>query len=186
MVKSKTYNLNVYKEIPNNNLLKVFKAGPERLRRMIYGLDELDLRNYVIPSKWNILEIVIHVAQSELVGACRIRQTITGSDRLFPFYDQDIWVNSLIRERNSTVRDMFEHLQLFDDLRETTSKIFEKASLNDWTRTGIHPENGIMTLRQLLELYADHSERHIEQIDERRKLLGKAIAIEQILPVRLY
>ncbi|MFW6201242.1 MAG: DinB family protein, partial [Gemmatimonadota bacterium] len=71
-------------------------------------------------------------------------------------------------------------------LRATTLPLLTAASADDWTRTGVHPDYGSITLRNLLELYADHTERHVEQIAERRELLGSPIGIEPLLPERLY
>ena len=48
------------------------------------------------------------------------------------------------------------------------------------------PHEQQTSLRQLLELYSDHSERHIEQILHTRGLLGRAIEFSLILTQRLY
>jgi hypothetical protein len=45
---------------------------------------------------------------------------------------------------------------------------------------------GEVTLRQLLELYADHSERHLDQIQAVRIALSKPTALPELLPNRLY
>lgn len=64
--------------------------------------------------------------------------------------------------------------------------LFREASRADWDKTVSHPEWGPLTLRQLLELYADHSERHIEQIVHMGELLGRAMEIPMMLTTRLY
>jgi hypothetical protein len=43
-----------------------------------------------------------------------------------------------------------------------------------------------VTLRNLLELYADHSERHVAQIVERRERLGVPVDLAPLLAERLY
>jgi hypothetical protein len=70
--------------------------------------------------------------------------------------------------------------------RLNTRKFLKNATTTDWTNTGIHPEWGNLSLRHLLELYADHSERHIGQILELRKLLNKSLDFPLLLEKRLY
>lgn len=81
---------------------------------------------------------------------------------------------------------LMEHLSLFEFLRKTTGALLNKCTENDWTKNGVHPQRGKMNLRGLLELYADHSERHLGQILERRTLVGKPLQMKLILEDRLY
>jgi hypothetical protein len=71
-------------------------------------------------------------------------------------------------------------------LRRVTGRIFTAAQGDDWSASAIHPDYGEITLRNLLELYADHSERHVEQILECRRLLRSPLEMEALLPKRLY
>jgi hypothetical protein len=64
--------------------------------------------------------------------------------------------------------------------------LLEQAPAEDWVRSGTHPAFGVVILRNLLELYADHIERHIEQILDSRARLGRPLNMEAILPRRLY
>jgi hypothetical protein len=78
-------------------------------------------------------------------------------------------------------------IELFTSLRKATLALFERAETADWTtRWGMHPEYGRMTLRNLLELYADHSERHIVQVLDIRARLGRPLALPSLLLDRLY
>ena len=65
-------------------------------------------------------------------------------------------------------------------------RIFTSAQGDDWAASAIHPDHGEITLRNLLELYADHSERHVEQILVCRRLLRSPLEMESLLPRRLY
>lgn len=100
-------------------------------------------------------------------------------------YDQDRWSRDLRYEQASAPR-LESSLDLFEALREGTLPLLTGASDDDWVRTGVHPERGRVTLRNLLELYADHSERHLAQILTRRELLGAPLEMREILPERLY
>ena len=174
-----------YAPLSTSTLLETYAAAPDRLIRALDGLSEEELRSQPIPGKWSIQEIVIHVADSETVGAIRIRKVLAESFAALPGYDESVWAVRLgYRERDANFRRASLHA--FRNLRETASAIFRAASPSDWMREGRHPEWGAVTLRQLLELYADHGERHVAQIVERRRLLGHSASPDPLLPLRLY
>jgi hypothetical protein len=76
--------------------------------------------------------------------------------------------------------------RLFQELQASTAPVFRTAGADDRDKIGYHPGRGVMTLHQLLELYADHSERHIGQILERRAILDKWLDFPLLLEKRLY
>jgi len=167
-------------------LLAAFAAGPARLRQAIAGLTEEELHARPRgPAKWSIHEIVIHTTDSELQGAFRMRKVWSEPTPLLPAYDQDAWVRELDYQRESAaLRE--RALTLLALLREHTLPVLQRATADDWAKSGTHPEYGPVTLRNLLEIYADHVERHVEQILESRALLGRPLTMEPLLPRRLY
>jgi uncharacterized damage-inducible protein DinB len=153
-------------------LIEAFAAGPERLRLAIAGLseDELQARPRG-PGSWSIQEIVLHTADSELQGTYRIKKTLAEPAALWPVYDQDRWTSRFGHQTGGPAarEDAFALLAL---LRRQTLPLFRGATAEEWARHGIHPEMGPMTLRNLLEMYAEHIERHIGQILDIRRRIG--------------
>ena len=49
----------------------------------------------------------------------------------------------------------------------------------------MHEERGPLSVRNIFDLAADRGERHLEQILEMRRLLGKPIVMELLLTERL-
>ncbi len=174
-----------YQDISTERLLAVYEAGPRRLGQSLEGLDAADLGARVIPDKWTIQEVLCHVTDSETVGAIRFRQALAEPGARFPGYDQDRFASGLAYAGfdASLLRDT---LDLFARLRSVSARLLRRAAPKAWDNAGIHAEWGEVTLRQLLELYADHGERHLEQVLERRAKLEKPLAMERLLPVRLY
>lgn len=174
-----------YSTLSTERLREAFAAAPGRIEASLAGLTEDRLRARLIPGKWSIHEIVLHATDSECLGAVRIRQALGDNHTRFPSYDQDRW-SAMLRyaERSPAIRGAM--LRLFRAQREASSELFAAATPQEWRREGIHPEWGPMTLRQILELYADHGERHLAQILERRRLLGAPLDLPPLLPVRLY
>lgn len=174
-----------YADIDRQALLRAYEAGPRRLRLAIAGLTREQMRTPVAQGVWSIQEVVVHMADSELNGAGRIRLVRAQPGSTFFGYDQDVWARAFgYRELDEDAVEAA--IGLFTALRTTTLPLFTGASDADWHATGIHPEHGTVSLRNLLELYADHSERHICQIVERRGLLGSPLSLPPLLKERLY
>ena len=170
-------------EIPQ--LLEIYSKGPSRIRMAVHDLldEELKLRIRG-KEKWSIYEIILHTADSELVGSVRFKQCIIQSVRQFPYYHQDIWCD--VFNYNEYSRERFDKaIDLFELLRWHVYQHLLNVSKEGWNSTGIHHEFGEITLKNLLELYTDHSERHLQQINECRQLLGKS-TIPILLETRLY
>lgn len=175
----------IYAPLTTAELLHAFDAGPPRLPQVITGLTEQDLKAHAKPGKWSIQEIVLHLADAEIMGAARIRQAYAQPGCAFAVYDQAVWARMLgYQSRDGAA--LQTALKLFEYLRRASSAIFHQARNGDWQKTGNHPEFGPLTLRQLLELYADHSERHLAQILDLRALLGKGLDFSLMLEKRLY
>jgi hypothetical protein len=141
-------------------LLEKFRTGPGKLERSIDGLSENELEFRPAPGKWSIREIVIHLCDSEIVGAHRIRRVLAEENATLSSYDQDKWAANLSYSK----RNLDNAIELFRLLRKSTAELFEDLSEEAWQRTGIHDERGRMSLIDLLQLYADHSDDHIAQI----------------------
>ncbi len=165
--------------------LKAYEAGYERVHAAIQGLSEEELKLKIIPGKWSIWEIIFHLSDAEILGASRIRQAFTQSSRELAIYNPDIWADTMAYH-TASMTDLEQQLNLFNTLRKTSSRIFKLAGLSDWDKTALHPARGDISLLTILRLYADHSERHIEQILERRELLYKPAKLELYLTERMY
>ncbi len=186
MIKTQLYGFpQVYKDVDTSRLIEVYAQGPGRLAEVIDSLSLEELRAHPKPDKWSILEIVLHMVDSEAVGALRLRKIWAENNAELPIYDQDGWALQL--DYQSASKDEMQlALAHFRIIRTTMLKYFHKASGEVWDKYGIHPEYGKVTLRNLLELYADHSERHIEQIQDLRRVIGKPTDVSSMLPIRLY
>jgi len=175
----------VYRGISTRDLIAVYKSGPTRLGGVLTGLSDEELKVRPREGKWSAQEIALHVADAEIMGAARMRQAWAEPGSTFVVYDQNAWASELdYRGRDS--RDVVAALHLFSELRRHGTRLLEGARPGDWKKWGSHGEWGTLTFRQLLELYADHAERHIEQIAAIRSRLGKPIRLPRLLPKRLY
>lgn len=176
----------IYRSLSTEELLRAFRAGPARVREVLSGLSGSELRERVAPGRWSIQEIAFHLADAEIMGAARFRLALAEPGAAVPVYDQDAWAEALDYSEAGS-GDLDRALQLFGNLRRATERILPAPDHDAWQGRSVeHSEWGTVTLRQLLELYADHSERHIGGILEVRAALGHVLEYPLLLEERLY
>jgi len=141
--------------------IDAYLQGEERLRAAIAGLSEEELRFKPAPGKWSIHEIIVHVADAELVGVQRMKKVLAEERPLLTSYDQDSWAHSLHYDK----QDREQSLTLFNMMRESMRPILENLTDELGQRIGLHDEAGELSFRQLLERYVNHVEDHLAQIE---------------------
>ena len=171
--------------IPTSVLLDVYEAAPSRITQVISDLTDRDLWERARGAeRWSIAEIVCHLADSELIGAARFRLLRTNPGGQLVTYEQDDFAN-LLRYRDRSRSDMDTALNAFSALRRSTGALMRTWGPEEWECSGKHYEWGQVSLRQLLELYADHGENHLDQIIDTRLRLSRTTVLGSILSGRL-
>ena len=150
--------------------LERFRRGPELLAMVLTGVygDETDYS--VAPGKWSIRLLIAHLADSEMVGAQRFRQVIAEDNPPLGAFDQDAWARNLDYLR----KQPRQSLESFRRVRAENYELLKSLPESAFERTGVHSERGPLTLRQLLDIYADHAESHARQMQAIREEFKKA------------
>ncbi|HEY3875722.1 MAG TPA: DinB family protein, partial [Candidatus Kapabacteria bacterium] len=104
-------------------------------------------------------QIVHHIADSHLDAFVRMKLIQTEPFPFFKPYDQDLWA-----KMDDYKRDIAPSLAIISGIQERMANVLEAATEADLARTADHPDNGTMTLQNLLDLYAEHGHNHVEQI----------------------
>jgi len=112
------------------------------------------------PTDWTIHEIVIHIADSEANSYARCRRAIAEPGTSVMAYDEMQWAKSL----NYAAQSAADALDLFRVLRQNTYRLIQTLPEAVWAHTITHPENGVMTLDDWLDVYTRHIPEHIEQM----------------------
>jgi len=147
------------------DLLERFRRGPELIAAVITGAAGAELDFVPAPVRWSIRQIVAHLADSEIVGADRLRRVIAEANPSLMAYDQDAWAKNL----NYGRRKISESLDTLRRLRAGNYDLLKDLPEAALARTGTHNQRGLMTLRQLVEVIAEHAERHARQLEELRR-----------------
>ena len=149
-------------DIPN--LLERYRRGPELLAVVMTGVfgEEEDFARE--PGKWSIRQIIAHLADSELVGAYRLRKILAEENPAIHAFDQDAWAANL----DYAHRKPKQSLETFRRLRAENYDLLKVIPESAFERTCEHNKNGRMTLRQMVEMFANHAESHARQLQEIR------------------
>lgn len=145
--------------------LKVQTATPKRLERLIRGVPLSKLRKHPAPNKWSVVEILAHLADTEIVGGYRIRMILGAPGTPIPGFDQDAWVTS----GHYGKRDPRKSLEQFRALREANLALLKSITPGQWKHHGIHSERGVETVEHIVRMFAGHDLNHIQQIE---RILG--------------
>src|ERR1700726_5095457 len=72
--------------------LKSQSAAAKKLERLVKGVPASKLRKRPAPDKWSIVEILAHLADTEIVGGYRTRMILGAPGTPIQAFDQDAWV----------------------------------------------------------------------------------------------
>ena len=142
---------------------------PQDLRAVVAGLNDDHLNMPYREGGWTVRQVVHHVADSHINAFARFRTVLTEDHPTLKPYDQDKWV--LLAD----VRDLPPEvsLKILEGLHQRWAYMLANLNEEDWRRGCYHPEDGELTLDELLSAYANHGIKHIGHINglkERLKL----------------
>ena len=157
----------VLKLLGDKEPLTVLGRLVAELENLVSGFSDEELRRPEAPGKWSILEVIHHLADSELVWAYRLRMVLAEKQPQITGYDQDRWASQL-KYREANPEDVLELLGI---LRKTNLRLIRSLSDEEMQRAGFHNERGEETVEHMIRLYAGHDLVHLNQIARIRKLL---------------
>jgi len=148
--------------IPTTEQINAFEHLPEQIAAAIADLDETQLQFVPAIGEWSVHEVVIHLADAETTGYWRIRRALAEQGSELPAYNEEAWANKL----SYRIQDRILALQLFTALRASTAALLRLLPEEAWERVAIHAENGEMSVLDLFDVYVEHGEGHLRQIDQ--------------------
>ena len=139
------------------------------LRASLAEVDPSDLRRPEAPGKWSVLDVLCHLADSELVYGYRLRMIVAEDEPSLVGYDQDRWAQRLRYD----ARDPNLELERLELLRRSNLGFLRSLEDADWDRVGRHSERGVESVRRVFQLLAAHDLVHLRQIERiKRSLQG--------------
>ena len=151
------------------DLIRSYAEGPRLLERAVAGLSQAELHFTPGSEHWSIHENVVHVADTDIVAAARMRYVIAEPGATLVSFEQ----TARARAMDYRSQSLEQALALFRAIRASTTAVLRLAPRDAWERTGINTEAGPQTLEWLVEHFADHVPYHLRTIAKRRAQWGE-------------
>ncbi|MGK2857885.1 MAG: DinB family protein [Thermoanaerobaculia bacterium] len=122
------------------------------------------------PGKWSLLDVVKHLADTEIVYGYRVRMILSHDTPDIEGFDQDRWASN-VRYDGATVADF---LDMAVTVRAMNLRIYRALTPSDLERYGVHSERGKESIWRTLRMCAAHDEVHLSQIARIAAAVGVA------------
>ncbi|HSE27261.1 MAG TPA: DinB family protein [Gemmatimonadales bacterium] len=140
---------------------------PGALERLLDGVPEDALRRPERPGKWSMLQVLGHLADTEVVNAWRIRRIVAEDRPRIEAYDQDRWAGGL----GYGTEPWREVLGEVAALRRRNLRLYRALRPDQFERVGLHAERGEESVGRLLRMTAGHDLAHRRQLERIRRVV---------------
>jgi hypothetical protein len=135
------------------------------------GLAVEELSSRLGPGEWSTAQVAIHLVDSELVVADRMKRVIAEDNPPLLAFDENKWAARLAYEEQSVAIATM----LFDLTRRQMLEVLRRLDDAAFARSGVHSERGRLTLADLVSGEVRHLDHHLKFIYEKRERLGRPI-----------
>jgi hypothetical protein len=141
---------------------------PEALSQRLAGLGDPELRFKPSADAFSVLENVCHLRDIEVEGyARRLELMLREQHPTLP----DLDGSALARQRRYNDQPLQPALDTFMAARRMCLQTLEAMPSADLTRSGHFENVGEVTLAKLLELWVEHDQGHLRELDELLSIL---------------
>jgi hypothetical protein len=136
-----------------------FVIGPRLVREALDGTGPA-LISRPGPEGWSIRDVVVHLADTEMMRGIRLRRLLVEDEPAIEAIDEGMWKRRL----HYLWRSPDASLALFELLRFSNAEILRECDAASWQRAGNHSEDGRITVADFVRRGAEHAEEHARQI----------------------
>ncbi len=131
-----------------------------RLNRIYGALTTEQIEARPAPGKWNLREVMAHLADCEVVWAWRMRYALEMERAAIQPFEQDAWAQMYAHYSVEEARAAFTALRQWN--------VAFVAGLSDAQRKKVyvHPERGEETLWTIVEIMAGHDLHHLALLEK--------------------
>lgn len=147
---------------------RVQEELPDAVERLFTGVPDSALVRPERPGKWSMLQVLGHLADTEVINAWRIRRIVAEDRPRIEAYDQDRWAAGL-RYGEDPWREVLDELAA---LRRRNLRLYRGLPPGAFARVGLHAERGEESVDRLLRMTAGHDLAHRRQLERIRGVLG--------------
>jgi hypothetical protein len=155
----------------DRKLIDEFERGGDKIRLAIRGLTAEDLFQAPVPGKWSTHQVLIHLMDSEIAYADRIRRVLATDNPPLQAWDENKFAANLHYHDHSAE----DAVLIIDALRRQNALLLRKLPDSAFDRAGMHSEIGRITLRDVVTKAVSHLDHHLKFVAEKREAMGKLV-----------
>ena len=155
----------------NRAMIDEYVRGAAIPAAAIRGLTAGDLDALPVAGTWSIRQIVLHLMDSDLIAADRMKRIIAEDSPALIGFDESAFARNLFY----TDLDASAAAELFRRNRLLMAEILKRLPDSAYLRMGVHNQRGRITLEQMVELSVRHLDHHMKFLKHKRQLLGKPL-----------
>ena len=110
--------------------------------------------------EWSAAYVIHHMADAELQFGVRYANALAEDNPSIVAFDEEKFPTALHYEKRIVVNS----IAAFEAAHNLNFEILENSSPEDWNRTSLHPEKGLVYLSSMVKLCGSHIGVHIEQL----------------------
>ena len=149
-------------------LIDQIAMAPANLAAAVKGLTDTQLDTPYRDGGWTPRQIVHHIADSHMNAYVRFKLGVTEDTPTVKPYNEKLWAETV----DSRTAPVAVSLSLVDNVHNRWVQFLRSLDTAAFSRKVMHPENGPMTLHDLLTLYAWHGRHHTAHITVLRQQQG--------------
>lgn len=155
------------KLVPEGDIVAYLTTQREEYRSLLSGLSEDQGNHRYAPGKWNIKELLCHVADAERVFSYRALHFARGDEAPLPSFDESLWAP----QSGAAVRTLKSMAAELDAVRGASVALVGSFTPEQLLRRGI--ASGMeVSVRALAWKIGGHAQHHLNILKER--YLGKS------------
>ncbi|MGE5620689.1 MAG: YfiT family bacillithiol transferase [Sphingomonadaceae bacterium] len=141
---------------------------PSMVEAAVAGLGEEQLDAPGGEGEWSVRQVVHHLADAHMNAFARTKLVITEAKPILKPYDQEKWAEL----PDSTGVPIELSLSILRGLHRRWAVLLQGLPEEAWRRQGVHLQNGLQALEDMLAIYVRHGDAHLEQIAKIRRANG--------------
>lgn len=144
-----------------DELLRRLDTTPRTMAHLTAELRDQEL-DAAEAGEWSARQILAHLRDDEsMVMRMRLVRMLVEDDPLLPDFDEQAWATN----RNTSHDKKESLLADFMLQRQASLNLLQRLTPEQWERPGRHEVRGSMTVRDLVERWADHDDEHVRQFE---------------------
>ena len=149
-------------EKSSQDLLAEFIKNGKEFISIAKSISPQDLEKAPISGEWSAAYVLHHMCDGEMHFATRyITNLAETTPNIVPF-NEDVYSDRLQYAK----RDALASLAAIEGIQLAVANILAAIPESDWSRTSMHPESGLLTLKDLFAMDTRHSKSHAGQLQE--------------------